>query len=496
MTGGRGKFSDPGKQKRPGEHIERSNSSEEERESRFHFQSPLNLLFNTGSGAEDIGLEDLGATNANSTEPPAGSTGAIPKNKRYSRDSRQQTEHVQPALPLHDTEDRRSPRRRPTRQAIRPRPEDYEFPGENDMDYDPRAPAPIRATTLLNMMHKWHVQFSGALDEDVENFIMRFDEGLSMVTVRDEDLIKAIPFSLRGAALIWYRGRVKKAMRSRFADPDYQMSLREEISNRTQAREEPISQYIACMNGLFSRTDPPWPEVERIRYTHRNMLPSLQLVIPVYDCHSMDELESRAIRQERIIQRASNYRPPPLPRNSMCPSFAYQEQPRHSRQRNNIGDRAPEHRDRDRRHHRVVQLRAVQDDREEDEDDDYSEDEILAEHLDALQMRKHGRQANTNYQKFSERTKRPVKANDTRATKDLPEPLASSIVTDHEKPETEIPAPVLAPPANEFRCWNCDKTGHRHRNCPDPRRRFCFKCRASGVTTSSCPFCNPGNEKK
>ncbi|XP_053593878.1 uncharacterized protein LOC128667533 [Microplitis demolitor] len=418
MTGGRGKSSDP-------------------------------------AGGDDTEKRD---TNDNNTDPPVGFTEAIPKKKRYSRDFGLQTEQT---LHVNATDYRQSPRGRSVRHSVRPRPEDYEFPGENDMDYDPRAPAPIRATTLLNMMHKWHVQFSGALDEDVENFIMRFDEGLSIVTVRDEDLIKAIPFSVRGAALIWYRGRVhsfrrwsdvKQAMRSRFADPDYQMSLREEISNRTQAHEEPISQYIACMNGLFSRTNPPWPEVERIRYTHRNMLPSLQLVISVHDCCSMGELESRAIRQERIIQRASNYRPLPLPRNSMCPSFAYQTQPRHLQQRNSIGDRAPESRDRDRRRHRIVQLRAAQDDEVEDEEDDYSEDEVLAEHLDALQLTRHGRQAN-KHQRFSERTKRPVKENDTRATKDLLEPLASSIVIDPEKSKTEIPAPVFATTADEFRSW-------------------------------------------
>ncbi|XP_074099004.1 activity-regulated cytoskeleton associated protein 2-like [Cotesia typhae] len=115
-------------------------------------------------------------------------------------------------------------------------------------------------------MHKWRVSFGGARHEDVETFIMRVDEGLEMVRVRDEDLLRALPFSLSGAALTWYRGRlqnfhtwvdVKQTMRYRFADPDNQMAFREEISNQPEARDELISHYIACMNGLFSRTDPP-----------------------------------------------------------------------------------------------------------------------------------------------------------------------------------------------------------------------------------------------
>ncbi|XP_043479119.1 uncharacterized protein LOC122509251 [Leptopilina heterotoma] len=39
-------------------------------------------------------------------------------------------------------------------------------------------------------------------------------------------------------------------------------------------------------------------------------------------------------------------------------------------------------------------------------------------------------------------------------------------------------------------CWNCDKTGHRHRLCPEPKRRFCYRCRGSGVTKRDCPHCN------
>ncbi|CAD6243211.1 GSCOCG00012651001-RA-CDS, partial [Cotesia congregata] len=70
---------------------------------------------------------------------------------------------------------------------------------------------------------------------------------------------------------------IVSALRCRFADSDYQLSLREEISNRTQAQEESVSQYLACMNGLFARTDPPWSEAKKVKYAHRNMLPSFQL---------------------------------------------------------------------------------------------------------------------------------------------------------------------------------------------------------------------------
>lgn len=39
-------------------------------------------------------------------------------------------------------------------------------------------------------------------------------------------------------------------------------------------------------------------------------------------------------------------------------------------------------------------------------------------------------------------------------------------------------------------CWNCKKSGHRFRQCTQPKRRFCFKCGRDEVTSRSCPVCS------
>lgn len=39
-------------------------------------------------------------------------------------------------------------------------------------------------------------------------------------------------------------------------------------------------------------------------------------------------------------------------------------------------------------------------------------------------------------------------------------------------------------------CWNCRNTGHRFRECGQPRRIFCFKCGHDNVTTNRCPKCS------
>lgn len=42
---------------------------------------------------------------------------------------------------------------------------------------------------------------------------------------------------------------------------------------------------------------------------------------------------------------------------------------------------------------------------------------------------------------------------------------------------------------NTMSCWNCKGTGHRFRQCGQPRRFFCFKCGHDNVTVSKCPKC-------
>lgn len=36
------------------------------------------------------------------------------------------------------------------------------------------------------------------------------------------------------------------------------------------------------------------------------------------------------------------------------------------------------------------------------------------------------------------------------------------------------------------RCFNCHSFGHRHRKCPEPRRKFCTRCGATGHLIHQC----------
>lgn len=208
-------------------------------------------------------------------------------------------------------------------------PESY--PSDDDLDphYQNR---PLAPGALLHVIRRWNVIFSGHPGEDVESFIARVDEGKAFINTRERDFMRAITFLLEGSALNWYRGHaghlqtwddLKDALRRSFADPDYQLALREEISRRTQGDRESVRDYFSNMRGYFNRLLPRWSELEKVRHLHRMMLPVYQLGIPLRPGLTMDELEMSAMRQEKIYDSTSERRPPPRPEHSICPSLAF-----------------------------------------------------------------------------------------------------------------------------------------------------------------------------
>lgn len=41
-------------------------------------------------------------------------------------------------------------------------------------------------------------------------------------------------------------------------------------------------------------------------------------------------------------------------------------------------------------------------------------------------------------------------------------------------------------------CWNCEKPGHTHNYCPQPKLKlFCYRCGVDGVSVPRCKRCNP-----
>lgn len=43
--------------------------------------------------------------------------------------------------------------------------------------------------------------------------------------------------------------------------------------------------------------------------------------------------------------------------------------------------------------------------------------------------------------------------------------------------------------SSTFKCWNCNGGGHLSVNCPEPQKRYCYRCGHPDVTLRSCPKC-------
>jgi len=113
------------------------------------------------------------------------------------------------------------------------------------------------------------------------------------------------------------------AWQARFSDPDYMYALRDEILRRIQGEHEPTADYLTCLRALLSRLSPPWPLPEQLNIAHRNMLPRLQIAMHRHEFRDFRELEDIATRVERSYFAEKNYRPPLPPAQSIFPDLAY-----------------------------------------------------------------------------------------------------------------------------------------------------------------------------
>jgi len=89
--------------------------------------------------------------------------------------------------------------------------------------------------------------------------------------------------------------------RARFGDPDYQYALPDEIFRRTQGEFESAVDYLTCLRALFSRMSPPL--AEQLNFTHRNMLPRLQIAIRRTEFADFSTLEYLATRTKFLSRK-------------------------------------------------------------------------------------------------------------------------------------------------------------------------------------------------
>lgn len=326
-------------------------------------------------------------------------------------------------------------------------------------------------------MRKWDIKFSGARKEDPDLFIKRIQSGRSMIFIRDQDLLNLLPFFLTGIAARWYevhRDRwftfeeFTRDCRNRFSDPDFQFELMQDIHRRTQGEQESVADFLTCMLSMFDRLSPRLSEYEEINFAHRNLLPSLHLVIPRNSIRNFSQFEQLAVAAEKSFRVAKSYQPPPKPEGSLLPDLAY---------------RGPTTRLVQRRRENINQL----DETNSSEEDEL--DSLLMIHNSTNKGTNHSADKQINPRKTIDKPSYPEKN-----TKN-PKIQSSSPQTHKANPKNEKIEQESIDKSPNLTCWNCDENGHRHNDCTEAKNVFCYGCGLKNVTKPKCPNC-PGKEKQ
>lgn len=94
---------------------------------------------------------------------------------------------------------------------------------------------------------------------------------------------------------------------------------------RKQGEDEPVADYITCLQALFERLDPPWQLSEQLSYAHKNMLPRLRVRrTEIYDFRSLKTLASQ-------VEECYDLDRQPTQARSIFPELAYRSTLRHNK---------------------------------------------------------------------------------------------------------------------------------------------------------------------
>ena len=174
------------------------------------------------------------------------------------------------------------------------------------------------ATDRRVPVYKWGVRFTGdPKDMSVMDFLERIEELRRARGCTESELYHSSLDLFQGKALIWYRSAIGKCktwpelaelLKHHYLPPDYRSRLFQEILNRTQGPDEPIVEYLSCMQALVLRYGQISKEVQ-LDIVRRNLAPYYTLQLP--PVQTLEELERECLVIETKKYRAEHYRAPP-----------------------------------------------------------------------------------------------------------------------------------------------------------------------------------------
>lgn len=153
----------------------------------------------------------------------------------------------------------------------------------------------------------------------VRVFIERLEELRQARNIPEHHLLSAFSDLLEGSVLNWFRNNrnnfleyshLLSCLKEDFDIPDLDYKLRNEINQRTQAKNETIVNYISTMQGMFSRLTHPLTGREQLEILMHNIRPEYMNNLALQKILSIDELKSYCKQLELARSRAEQFNEP------------------------------------------------------------------------------------------------------------------------------------------------------------------------------------------
>ncbi|RVE49340.1 hypothetical protein evm_005955 [Chilo suppressalis] len=153
----------------------------------------------------------------------------------------------------------------------------------------------------------------------VRSFIERLEELRQAREIPQSRMLTAFSDLLEDSALAWFRSNKANFnsysdllihLREDFDIPDLDYQLKNEIRQRTQARQETIVSYISTMQGMFARLSIPMSVDEQLEILMHNIRPEFMKELALHNVDSILTLKQLGKRLELAQVRAEKFSEP------------------------------------------------------------------------------------------------------------------------------------------------------------------------------------------
>lgn len=160
-------------------------------------------------------------------------------------------------------------------------------------------------------VYKWGITFDGESSSSLLAFLDRVDELSIARHVDKADLFPSAVDLFSGKALMWFRSirnsvndwdSLVALLKKDFLSENYDDDLWEEIRNRQQGRNEPITIFIAQMETLFNRLSKVPSELTKVKYIKKSLLPYYVRQLALSEINTVTELHQLCRRLETASQ--------------------------------------------------------------------------------------------------------------------------------------------------------------------------------------------------